>query len=61
MFDVPVKYVLDILVLASQIIVFVLSLRIRVAVAELKTLMYKEFVTKRDLIIQYSLTQEKIL
>lgn len=58
MLGMPTKYVIDLLILGSQVTMMIIALRIRVAVAEIKTLMYKEFVTKRDLALQHSMKQE---
>ncbi len=55
MLGMPTKYVIDLLILGSQVTMMIIALRIRVAVAEIKTLMYKEFVTKRDLALQHSI------
>ncbi len=55
MLGVPARYVIDLLILGSQVTMMIIALRIRVAVAEIKTLMYKEFVTKRDLALQHSI------
>ncbi len=55
MLGMPTRYVIDLLILGSQVTMMIIALRIRVAVAEIKTLMYKEFVTKRDLALQHSI------